>query len=1100
MLRTLSPVRRLLGALCTALVLAAPLAAAPSDDGGPLWCRWPAISPDGSSIAFGYLGDIWTVPADGGPAHELTRTPAHDSHPVWSKDGAWIVYRSDVHGNDDLFRVPAGGGEAERLTFHSGTDQAWATTADGEILFSGARLDAPASRLFPARYLPEVYSLKPGEPARQRLSVAAEEIDVRADGAWLYERVISMEDELRKKHVSSSARDVWLMTADGRHSRLTEYAGEDREPVWAPGGQRFYWLSSKGGGTHNVWVRELAGGGERQLSFHEDEPVRGLSCSDGGLLCYSQAGRLWTLREGEAPLPVAIRLAADRISDHPRTLSYHDEASEAALSPDGMEVAFVVRGEVFVCSVEAGTTRRITDTPEQERSIAFAPDGRSLVYAGERGGSWNLYLATLPEGEKHFYSAARVLEEPLLVSAEETFQPAFSPDGDELAFLASRTELRVLTLKTRAQRVVVPETVNYSYADGDQHYRWSPDGRWFTLTFFDKGRWSDEVGVVSAQGGEIVNATLSGYEDYKPVWSADGRMLLFQSNRFGLRSHGGWGSQDDVFALFPTRAAWERFRLSSERYEELYGDEGEGGEDDVRGLFGGKKEKKKSKAEADEDEEDKPVEPIVLERDDFEKRIERLTARSADVRDFALSPDGDVLYLLARYEESVDLWKTDLRKGESELLAELGLDDGGLEIDAEGAFLLVLTGEGGLLKVDCESGEVDGIGFGAELRLDADAEWTYLYEHIWRQVREKFYDPGLHGVDWPTLKQRYARYLPYIDHKRDFAELASELLGELNASHTGCFAWSTEENLDASAGLGVIPDPDAGGPGWLIADVLSHGPFDRSDSRMKPGMRLVELNGAPLDAGPDGPWPLLNRRAGEPLAATLLDPATGERVVERVVPVGGGAERELLYRRWVERNAADVDRLSGGRLGYVHVESMDGGSFREVFGDALGRYADREGLVVDSRHNGGGNLTDELVAFLSGKRTTRDVVRPGPRVIGEAPWTRWIRPSIVLMNESNYSDAHMFPHAYKAVGLGKLVGTPVPGTGTAVWWEGLPGGGLVFGIPEVGMLDENGRLLENQQLEPDLFVENTPESLVAGRDLQLEAAVSELLKEIDEGK
>lgn len=1099
MLRPFSLARRSSGALAAILFFTVASFAAPAEDGGPLWCRWPAISPDGSTIAFGYLSDLWAVPVEGGPARELTRGEAHDAHPVWSKDGAWIVFRSDRHGNDDLFRVPAGGGEAERLTYHSGSDQAWATTADGEILFSGARIDSPASRLFPARYLPEVYSLKPGEPARQLLSVAAEEIDARADGAWLYERVISMEDELRKKHVSSSARDVWLMTPDGRHSRLTEYAGEDREPVWAPGGERFFWLSAKGGGTHNVWVRELAGGGEHQLSFHQDEPVRGLSCSADGLLCYSQAGRLWTLREGGEPQPVAIRLAADRVSAHPRTISYHDEASEATLSPDGKEVAFIVRGEVFVCSVEAGTTRRITDTPEQERSVVFAPDGRQLVYAGERGGSWNLYLARLPEGEKHFYSAARIVEEPLLVSEDETFQPSFSPDGEELAFLANRTELRVLTLKTGAQRVVVPETVNYSYSDGDQHYRWSPDGRWFTLSFFDKGRWSDEVGVVSAQGGEIVNATLSGYEDFQSQWSADGRMLLFLSNRYGMRSHGGWGSQDDVFALFPTRANWERFRLSSERYDELYGDEDEGG-DEQRGLFGGKKAKKKAKEEADEDKEEKPVEPIVLEREGFEKRLERLTARSADVRDFALSPDGETLYMLARYEETVDLWKIDLRKGESELLAELGLDGGGMEIDAEGAFLLVITDEGGLLKVDCESGEVDGIGYGAELRLDADAEWRHLYEHIWRQVREKFYDPNLHGVDWPALKRRYARYLPHIDHKRDFAELASELLGELNASHTGCFAWNTGDGLDASAGLGLIPDPAAGGPGWLVAEILPHGPFDRSDSRLKPGMRIVELDGVPVDGRSDGPWPLLNRRAGEPLAATILDPATGERFDERVVPVGGDSERELLYRRWVDRNAADVDRLSGGRLGYVHVESMDGGSFREVFGEALGRYADREGLVVDSRHNGGGNLTDELVAFLSGKRTTRDVVRPGPRVIGEAPWSRWIRPSIVLMNESNYSDAHMFPHAYKSVGLGKLVGTPVPGTGTAVWWEDLPGGGLVFGIPEVGMLNEAGQLLENLQLEPDLFVENTPESLTAGRDLQLEAAVTELLREIDEAK
>jgi len=1064
-LRALLAAALLAPAALLAAGAAAPAGLAP-DAAGPLWCRWPAISPDGGTIAFGFLGDLWTVPAAGGEARPLTRGESYETRPVWSPDGRWVVFSSDRHGDDDLFRVPAAGGAAERLTFHSGADRAWAVAADGEILFSAARGDGPASRLFPARYLSEVWGLRPGGRAEQLCTTVAEEIALRADGAWLYEPVISMEDEFRKKHVSSSARDIWLKYAAGQHRRLTVHEGEDREPVWAPGGERFYWLSVKGGGTHNVWVRNLEGGGERQLSFHEDEPVRGLSASDGGLLCYSQAGRLWTLREGEEPRPVEVRLAADRVAAHERTLSYADEASEAALSPDGEELAFVVRGEVFVCSVAEGTTRRITDTPEQERGVGFAPDGRGLVYAGERGGSWNLYLASLPEGEHHFYSAARVLEEPLLVSPEETFQPAFSPDGKEVAFLARRTELRVLTLETRAQRVVVPETVNYSYSDGDQHYEWSPDGRWFALSFFDKGRWSDEIGVVPAAGGAIVNATLSGYEDFRPLWSADGRMLLFLSNREGLRSHGGWGSESDVFALFPNRAGWERFRLTKERWEELYGeDEEEGGDepggDAARGLFGSKKKKKEETAR--EDNEDEPVEPVVPEPEGLERRLARLTNRAAEVHDFALSPDGETLYLLARYEQQVDLWKVELREKQTELLAELGMDGGALEIDAEGGFLLVRGDDGGLRKVDCESGEVEGVGYQAELRLDQAAEWAYLYEHVWRQVREKFYDPELHGVDWPALKARYARYLPFVDHKRDFAEVCSELLGELNASHTGCFAWNTDDEADASARLGVVVDAADAGPGWLVAEVLPRGPFDRSDSGLKPGMRLTAIDGVALDAGPDAPWPRLNRRAGEPLEVEVLDPATGERRAERVTPVSEGRMRRLLYERWVQRNMDEVDRLSGGRLGYVHVEEMGDGSFREVFGETLGRWADREGLVVDSRHNGGGNLTDQLVAFLSGRRTFRDVVRPGPRVIGEEPWERWTRPTIVLMNESNYSDAHMFPYAFKDNGLGKLVGMPVAGTGTAVWWEGLQGGGLVFGIPQVGMLDEHGRIADPVQ-------------------------------------
>ncbi|MFA7332218.1 MAG: S41 family peptidase [Candidatus Delongbacteria bacterium] len=1083
--------RALAGVAALTLLLgrAGSVHAAPADESGPAtWYRYPALSPDGQWIAFSALGDLWLVPALGGTARPLTRDVNLETKPVWSPDGQWLAFASDRHGNFDLFVMPAQGGAERRLTTHSAGDYPWAFSEDGaRLIYSSGRMGLPASRLYPAGWPGEVYSVELATGAtRSETLLAAEEISVGPQG-WLYERVISVEDEFRKHHVSSAARELWLRRPDGSHEQVTNWAGEDREPVWRPGGG--FWFISERDSCLNVFAGE-PGGAVRQLTHHKTEPVRGLSASRDGLLCYSQAGALWTLREGGKPRRLAVELRADRRAAHPATLPLAGEASEALLSPDGRELAFIAHGEVFVCSVEHGTTRRLTDTPEQERNLAFAPDGRSLAYAGERANCWRLYRATLPRKQDlHFFNAAQVVEETLVDGPDDCFQPRFSPDGTELAFLAKRTELRVLNLKTKQTRVVLPERLNYSYADGDQAYEWSPDGQWFTFHFPDKGRWSSELGVVPAAGGPWHNLSQSGFEDYNPRWTANGKGILYQTDRQGMKSQGGWGGQEDVYLLAPSREGLEWFRLSEEELAARQEADSLAEVEKEEAPQG--KKGRKAKPEPEEAEEDSVH--VTVELPDADRRILRLTTASAVLADYLLSKDCETLYTLAAYTKGFDLYETKLRKHETRLLGALELDHGAF-VGATDEALFLLAAGGRLLKFDLAEEAPEDVACEPEMTLRQDREWEYQFDHIWRQVREKFYSPGLHGVDWNGLRATYRRYLPAIDHPRDFAECMSELLGELNASHTGCFVSWRPEDGDATADLGLLFDPAWTGTGWRVAEVLPLGPCDRSDSRVRAGHTLLAVNGRPLDATEES-WLALNRRAGQQVLLSLRD-EKGVAYEQTVTAVASGARQRLLYERWVRRNADEVERLSQGRLGYVHVESMDGGSYRRLVHEALGRLADREALVVDSRHNGGGNLTNQLITFLGGRRIFRNVVRPDQHVIGEDPWQHWLRPSIVLMNEANYSDAHCFPFAYKDSQLGQLVGMPVAGTGTSVWWEGLMGGRLVFGIPEVGLMDEQGTFLENHQLEPDIRVDNTPGTVSTGQDLQLQAAVAALLREL----
>jgi len=518
----------------------------------PQWCRYPSISPDGSQIVFSYMGDLYLVATSGGLARQLTRDSALDSRPCWSPDGSRIAFATDRNGNFDIYVINSNGGNSQRLSWHSAADIPCDWTTDGSaVLFSSARTDEVDCRLFPASYLPELYqvNIAGGQP-QQINTTPMNEVSQHKDGRLIYQDQKAMEDSFRKHQLSSVARDIWIRDVSGNHSRVTSNISDDREPCWNPKGDGFYFLSERQGNL-NVFAKD-ANGSVIQVSFHEKHPVRSLSVSDNNIICYSQDGFVWTLLSGAEPVRVIIDLQSERLAINPRTLLLHGKASEMEVSPDGKEIAFIARGEVFVCSAKFGNTRRITDTPEQERSVSFSPDGRSIVYASERKGSWNIYKSALADDkELHFYSSSSITESTVLESDEDTFQPYFSPDGKEIAFLAKRTELRVINLSSKKERIIVPEKINYSYSDGDQFYEWSPDGKWFVLHFLDHGRWMDEIGLVSSDGGEIHNLSESGYSDSDPHWTPDGSAIYFFTNRNGLRSHGSWGGGNRRLCLFP---------------------------------------------------------------------------------------------------------------------------------------------------------------------------------------------------------------------------------------------------------------------------------------------------------------------------------------------------------------------------------------------------------------------------------------------------------------------------------------------------------------------------------------------------------------------
>lgn len=455
-----------------------------------------------------------------------------------------------------------------------------------------------------------------------------------------------------------------------------------------------------------------------------------------------------------------------------------------------------------------------------------------------------------------------------------------------------------------------------------------------------------------------------------------------------------------------------------------------------------------------------------------------------------MSKDGEHLYYLARFENGYDLWQTELRTKSTKMLAKLNANNAGyLSLDKKGKNLFLLA-SGKVHKVELSSGKKEGVGINGEMVLNEAEEREYLFDHIWRQVDKKFYKKDLQNVSWDFYRQEYERFLPHINNNYDFMEMLSEMLGELNASHTGARYRPNNDTGDRTAALGLFFDNDHEGDGLKVEEVMAKSPLDNSDSKVKKGVIIEKIDGQMIGASTNH-HQLLNRKAGDKVLLSLFDPASGERWEETVKPISWGAQNQLLYERWVENCRKMVDELSGGKVGYVHVRGMNDASYRVVIEEVLGKNANKDALVVDTRFNGGGWLHDNLVTFLDGKKYI--TFMPRGQNLGGEPSGKWKKPSIVVMSESNYSDAHIFPYAYKQLGIGKLVGMPVPGTGTAVWWEQLQNG-MVFGIPQVGMVTNDNKYLENTQLEPDIKVPNEPGKVSKGIDQQLEAAVKELMK------
>jgi tricorn protease len=1010
---------------------------------GIRFARTPDISPDGQTVAFSYLGDIWVVPASGGVARPVTMHEKHEFMPAFSPDGKQLAFSSNRHGRYDVFVVPVQGGRPTRLTFDSADEFVCGWTPDGKsVLFWSAR-----GTEFPAR--PDLYTVAVtgGEP--RRLS-AFEGRDgafsprgdllayVRGPGSWY-----------RRGYRGSSNDDIWISDANGTNNRqFTRFNGQDGSPCWSPDGRFLYYVTEYYGTPANIVRQEvLVGKGEglavkdapQQITFHKEEGVRRARLSGNGeWLVYECGADLWVVSaRGGTPRKLHIEAYADDRSNPDITRTFTSGASEFAVTPDEKHVALVVHGQIFLMPRGGGKAHRLTDGSSYNHDIAWAPDSNRFIFLSDRGGSEDVYLLESDDPEHKLLSKAHKFKiKQLTNSPEAEMGLNYSPDGKRISFLRSG-KLWTMSPDGTDARVIVNDTMVIDY-------EWSPDSKWLCYARQD-GSFASELYIIPATGATALEPArnITHYATYNAgvTWSKTGGKLAFLSERRGTQSM-------YVLSLQKPPAA------------------------DARPGDG-------------------------FDWEDIHLRVRQ--PAPFPVLGGAISLDGSKVALRA-VANGDDLWVASSDGKDLSRVTTGSLRPTQIQWSRLVPTILYFRDGAGSLRLATVGGGASIVPFQARLTVKRDEVFSEMFEQSWRAINESFYDPNFHGTNWPAVRERYRPLVKHVALKEDLYALVSLMLGELNASHLGIMGPPTVPE-ETTADLGLLFDESYRGPGLKIAEVIKRGPADRRGLNLKPGDIIWSVdyqdltNTTPLAR-------LLNDKVGQVVVlqvSSTADPKAPRRRLE-LQAVGREEIRNLMYERWIASNASRVAQISKGKLGYIHIPSMDDAGLDRFVRALYSDNFDKEGIVLDVRYNGGGNTHDKVLNYLGSKEHTFFMQRHGGHgAVLRAADRKWSKPLVLLINNRSYSDAEIFPSAFRTLGLGKLVGQQTGGMVIGRQTMQLIDGS-VFLLPRIGVFTVKGVNMEKEGVPPDVAVEPHPDQLARGQDVQLDRAVDVLLQDVSTWK
>jgi len=1079
-------------------------------------------------VAFSYQGDIWVANEDGSNVQRLTVNPAHDVYPRFSPNGKWIAFSSNRHGNYDVYLIPASGGAPKQLTFHSANDTVVGWTPDSQyVIFNSSR-----GLMYPG--IPNLYEV----PAEGGL-----EKPLPTD--WGYWGSFSPDGAKfafnrhpmvwwRQHYRGSYAADLWVL--DVASKKYTKYSGGDDDykgnwfwPMIASNGD-IYFVSDrlpnerniKPGSrevlksANNIW-KLTPGGKPVQVTHFTDGKLYFPSISsDGKTIVYEENFGLWKLdtQTGKTS-EIKLNIASDEQENNLEIITVRNEADGYDLSPSGKRAAITTHGEIFTVATDRGDVERVTNSFSRETQPAWSSDGKWIAFVSDQSGQDEVWIA-----HEDSTGLKKISDGPT-----EKSNLRWSPDSKTLVYSTSDHKLNRVDLDTGATRTLATNPASTFLGT-----QWSPDGKWLAYSRMDNDL-RPHVFVIPSNGGQehhVGNDDLL-FAETNPVWTPDGKRLLFLA---GLDQQGSATLRRPTLQLYSVALTKEEKNIA---------DRGVDSEDEAQAADRLNRQRgAEARATAAGDQ---PRVDVKIEFDGIERRSRQITRLADNVSSPAVSPDSrsyafvataqedgrpmPVVYTIA--EDGSQLTRlaqpAPNRESDEEAPPAAGGLGGGinsLKFARDGRTLYYYEGRGiysvavpasagsgaagpGAAAASAGAGAQGAgaagratprrINFTARVEVDHQAERKQVFEESWRIMKNRFYDPEMHGADWAKARATYGPLMEYVADQEEMHDLISEMIGEMNASHTGISAQPTPEQRDHATQTrfpGFEMEPADGY--YKVSYIYRDGPADKDYVNIDSGNYILAVDGHELKAG-DNYWRYLGAPRGQKIDFVVNSKPTLEGAWHaRVTPVNQQAYTTLQYERWVDQRRAMVDKLSNGEVGYLHIRSMDEPSFRKFMRDLVDNH-DKKALIIDQRFNPGGGIDQELLEVLSQRQYQKTRGRGSVEI--SRPEQAFFGPMVVMENERSTSDAEVFPDGFRTLGLGKVVGVTTYGAVIGTGAYNLLDGSSIR-TPATGLWNVKGYNLENYGVPPDVYVDNSPDDFLAGRDAQLEKAVEVLKQQIQE--
>ena len=1036
--------------------------------------RYPALNNNGSQLAFSFQGDIWSVSTNGGKATRLTIHEAYEGWPFWSNDDNSIAFSSNRYGNYDVFLMPKDGGFPKRLTYHSANDVITDFTSDDNLIFSTNRLfqqiewDSELSRVSinggtPNRVLDAVGNMATQSPNGKYIAFAR---------GW--GRVE------REKYKGSADFEIWLFNTESKQfTQITNNEVQDIYPRWA-NDNTLYFVSARSGkyNIHKVGIDANGNATKEvsQITNFNDNGTRYFNISkDGSTLAMEVGTDIYTMKIGSGnPQKVEIKIDSDYRFDPIVSKSFSGELTEYSISPNCKYTAKIVRGEIFISEndKEKSLTFNLTNNPYRDQNVTWLNDS-TLIFTSDRDGQYDLYsLVSSDKKESNIFKSMKHKINLLTKSDEDESNPIVSPDSKKIVYQIGRGKLVSADISNDGE--LSNKTVLLDGWATPEGISWSPDSKWIAYSLSDL-EFNDEIFIHPVDNSiKPVNVSMHPRGDYSPVWSRDGSKLGFVSQRSN--------SDIDIWFAWLKKSDWDKTKADWETEEEP------------------KSSKKKKGSDSTE------VKPIRIDVNKIHERLQRVTSLNGDETNLLFSKDGKTIYFTAKSLTNMgtDIFSINFDGTDIKEITKSGKSHNALFLDKDAKYIYFVT-KGKLSRIDIKSGKEEALPFNGKMEINFAEEQNQIFEESWRALRDGFYDPNFHNNNWDKLKDKYKPMCLKASTQKDFQDMYNIMLGELNASHMGMRYANdpTELQKEKTGLLGV--EVSSAKNGVKVLHVVPNSPADREQSKLLVGDVITNVNGTKIDNETNF-YSLLTNTVDDKVLLNIN--RSGDEIEIIIRPTSN--LRDLLYNDWVENNRKLVDKWSNGKIGYLHIEAMGMESFERFEREFTAVGSGKDAIVIDVRFNGGGWTTDYLMTILNYKQHAYTIPRGAAKNLekekknfrefyptGERlPYAAWMKPSIAICNQNSYSNAEIFSHAYKNLGIGTLVGVPTFGAVISTGSKSLIDGSTVR-MPSRGWFvktDDNN--MDLVAAVPDIIVENAPDAKATGNDAQLKRAVEELLKQI----